>query len=145
MDVGSGAPRGAHSGRRLFHLTTEQVRAPYGVEIVQVTPATIVLEFESTASKQVPVVPAIDGRPAEGFVVGHVMTEPDTVEIVGPESSVGRATEAVTEPVSVAGAREHIRAVVTVGVLDSSLRLKTTRSAVVDVQIMPSSSRARVP
>jgi YbbR domain-containing protein len=43
----------------------------------------------------------------------------------------------VTQPVSVAGARDAVRETVTLGILDSSLRLKNTRSALVTVQIVP--------
>ena len=32
--------RSARPGRRLFHLTANQVRVPYGVDVVQVGPAT---------------------------------------------------------------------------------------------------------
>ena len=46
--------------------------------------------------------------PAPGYVVGKMTVDPPTVEVVGPESAVKRATEALTEPVSVAGAREHV-------------------------------------
>ena len=60
------------SGRRLFQLTPEQVRAPFGVEVVQVTPPTVAMAFENSASRQVPVVPAVDGKPAPGYVVGKV-------------------------------------------------------------------------
>ena len=45
--------------------------------------------------------PPVEGRPAPGFVVGTVTAEPPTVEVIGPESAVERATEALTEPVSV--------------------------------------------
>src|SRR2546428_8704208 len=38
--------RGAHVGGRLYHLTSDQVRAPFGVEVVQITPATIAMIFE---------------------------------------------------------------------------------------------------
>ncbi len=48
--------------------------------------------------------PAVDGRPAPGYVVGPLTADPTTVEVIGPESAVKRATEALTEPVSVAGA-----------------------------------------
>ena len=48
--------------------------------------------------------PAVDGRPAPGYVVGPMSADPSTVEVIGPESAVKRATEALTEPVSVAGA-----------------------------------------
>jgi YbbR domain-containing protein len=129
--------RGVHAGRRLFPLMPEQVRAPFGVEIVQVTPPTIVLVFEPSATKQVPVAATVDGRPAPGFLVGKVTVEPSTVEIVGPESAVKQATEALTEQVSVTGAREIVRETVKVGMADAALRLKTSRPVVVDVQIVP--------
>jgi YbbR domain-containing protein len=64
-------------------------------------------------------------------------SDPAEVEIVGPESAVKRAAAALTEPVSVAGSREPVRQTVTVGVLDSALRLKTSRTAAVAVQILP--------
>jgi hypothetical protein len=129
--------RGAHVGRRLFPLTPDQVRVPFGVEIVQVTPPTVALVFEKSASKQVPVEPRLEGKPAAGFVVGRRTVDPATVEIIGPDSAVERATEALTEPVSVSGARELVRETVKVGMVDSALRLKTSRAAVVEVEIVP--------
>ena len=129
--------RGAQVGQRLFHLTPDQVRIPFGVEIVQITPPTIALLFERSATKAVPIVPPIDGKPAPGFVVGRITSDPATVEIVGPESAVKRAAAALTEPVSVANARDRVRGTVIIGVLDSALRLKNARSAVVDVQVLP--------
>lgn len=129
--------RGARPGRRLIQLTPEQVRVPFGVEVVQVNPATIAMTFEVSASRQVPIVPEVDGKPAPGFIVGKATIDPPTVEVVGPESAVKRVTEAFTEPVSVAGARDRVVEKVTVGVLDSSLRLKNPRPATVTVPIMP--------
>jgi hypothetical protein len=129
--------RGAHVGRRLFPLTPDQVRVPFGVEIVQVTPPTVALVFEKSASKQVPVEPRLEGKPAAGFVVGRRTVDPATVEIIGPDSAVERATEALTEPVSVSGASELVRETVKVGMVDSALRLKISRAAVVEVEIVP--------
>ena len=129
--------RAARSGRRLFPLTPEQVRVPFGVEVVQVMPSAIAMAFEPSASRQVPVVPAVDGRPAPGYVVGQMRADPSTVEVIGPESAVKRASEAMTEPVSVAGARANVSESVTVGVLDPALRLKNPRPATVTVQIVP--------
>jgi hypothetical protein len=129
--------RGARVGTRLFPLTPDQVRVPFGVEIVQVTPPTVALVFESSATKQVPVEPRLEGKPAAGFVVGKRTVDPAVVEIVGPDSAVKRATEAVTEPVWVSGARERVRETVKIGMADSALRLKTSRSVVVEVEVMP--------
>jgi YbbR domain-containing protein len=127
----------AQSGRRLFPLTPEQVRVPFGVEIVQVQPSAVTMAFEMSASREVPIVPAVDGRPAPGFVIGPLTAEPKLVEIIGPDSAVKRATEVVTEPVSVAGATTQVKQSVILGLLDPALRLKTARSALVTVQILP--------
>ena len=110
---------------------------PFGVDVVQITPSALAIELELSATREVPVQPSIDGRPAPGFVVAGRKVDPATVEIVGPESAVKRANEVVTESVSVAGARAPVRETVTLGILDSSVRLKTARSAVVSVDIAP--------
>lgn len=129
--------RAARPGRRLFQLTPENVRVPFGVEVVQVAPSSIVMVFEKTATRPVPIVPEIEGNPAPGFIVGTVTADPKTIEVTGPESAVARATEAVTEAVSVAGARARIAESVRVGLLDPLLRLKTPRSATVRVEVLP--------
>jgi YbbR domain-containing protein len=129
--------RGARAGERLFHLTPEQVRAPFGVEVVQVTPPTVAVVFEKAASRTVPIKPAIEGRPAAGYVLGTSTADPPTVEVTGPESAVRRVTDALTEPVSVAGATRPVQETVTVGTLDPAVRVKTQRTAQVTVQIVP--------
>jgi YbbR domain-containing protein len=129
--------RGARAGRRLFHLTPEQLRAPFGIEVIQVTPPSVAMVFEPTASRQVPVTPEIEGDPAPGYVVGKMIADPPTVEMVGPASAVERVTEAITEPISVDGARAPVRENVTVGFLDPAVRLKIPRSASVVVDVVP--------
>jgi YbbR domain-containing protein len=128
--------RAAKSGRRLFPIGPDQVRVPYGVQVVQVMPSAVALAFEASASRQVPVVPSVDGRPAPGYVVGPMTAEPPSVEVIGPESMVKRVAEVLTEPVTVTGAKEAVKETVNLGVLDASLRLKSAR-AVVTVQVVP--------
>ncbi len=110
---------------------------PFGVEVVQVTPSTIAMMFENTASRRIPVVPAVDGKPAPGYVVGPASADPNAVEVVGPETAVMHATEVWTEPVSVAGAREPVKATVMLGLEDPSLRLRTAKSVTITVPIVP--------
>jgi YbbR domain-containing protein len=129
--------RAARAGRRLYQMTPEHVRAPFGIQVVQVSPASVTLVFERSATRRVTVVPAVEGEPAPGFVVGKLTTSPPAVEIVGPESAIKAASEALTEPVSVAGARSDVSASVMVGLQDPVLRLKAPRSAKVTVQIVP--------
>jgi YbbR domain-containing protein len=127
----------ARAGSRLFHIRTDEVRAPFGVEVSQVVPSTLALELEKSARRTVPVVPAIEGDPAPGFVVGRFSAEPATVEIVGPDSHVRQVAEATTEPVSVKDARSRVRDGVTIGVVDSAVRLAQAQNANVTVEIWP--------
>jgi YbbR domain-containing protein len=127
----------ARPGSRLFHLRPDEVTAPFGIEVSQVQPPTLALELERSARRTVPVVPAVEGTPAPGFVVGRVSSEPPTVEIVGPESRIRQLAEATTEPVSVGGARARVRDVVTIGMADSSVRLVKPQNATVVVEVWP--------
>lgn len=127
----------ARSGSRLFHIRADEVRAPFGVEIAQVVPATLALELEKSATRTVPIVPATEGEPAPGYVIGRVSSDPPKVEIVGPESRVRQVAEATTEPVSIKDAKARVRDGVTVGVIDTSVRLVQPQNAQVTVEIWP--------
>jgi hypothetical protein len=69
--------RSARAGQRLFHLTTGDVRAPFGVEVVQVAPASVPLTFEESLAKTVPFLGAAFGFrlgdffPAQG--IGQIL------------------------------------------------------------------------
>ena len=131
----AGEPPG---NRRLFDMFAGRVRAPFGVEVTQVVPATITVALERGGSpRTVPVVPDIEGQPAEGFVVGRISTVPATVDVIGSESRLAGLSEALTEPVSVVNVSEAVQAVVTVGVADPTLRLATPTTADVTVEIVP--------
>jgi YbbR domain-containing protein len=127
----------ARTGSRLFHLRTDEVRAPFGIEIAQVMPPALSLEVEKLARRTVPIVPATDGDPAPGFVVGRISAEPSTVLVEGPASHVKEVAEATTEPVEIDGKSDRVRDVVTVGVTDSSVRLVQPQNATVVIDIWP--------
>lgn len=127
----------ARPGRRLFHITASQITVPYGTEIMQIGPSTLTVEFELSGIRRVPVEPDVTGRPAEGYEVTAVKSDPDVVEVAGPESALKRLQAAITEPVSVTDQTRSVREVVTIGVPDSNLRLRTPQTAVVTVTISP--------
>jgi YbbR domain-containing protein len=127
----------ARPGSRMFHLRTDEVRAPYGVEVAQVVPGTLALDLETSGRRTVPIVPALDGEPAPGFVIGRVTSDPPTVEVEGPESRLKQLTGATTEPVEVTGSQGRVRDVVTVGISDSALRLVRAQDATITVEVVP--------
>lgn len=127
----------AQSGLRLFHLSPERVKAPFAVDITQVAPASVAIRFEPSATRIVPIRPAVEGEPAPGFIVGMVSANPPTVEVVGPESVLRRVSEAITEPLWVGSAKTDVQSEVVIGLADQGVRLKSTRSAIVTVAIVP--------
>jgi YbbR domain-containing protein len=127
----------ARDGRKILHLTRSQVRAPFGVDVTQVTPASISLTFEASLAKSVPVVPVLEGEPAPGYSAGPATVEPPAVAVVGPESSLRHLKSAVTEAVSLAHATRRVRESVNVGVPDSSIRLKVPMMVTVTVPVSP--------
>lgn len=129
--------REAIPGRKLYQLTPEQVRVPFGVEVTQVTPATIAIVFERSVTRAVVVSPIVEGTPAQGHFIDSVVSEPARIEVVGPESSMRYIDEAITETISVEGADETFTRTVTLGLVDPAVRLKTPQRAVVTVEILP--------
>jgi YbbR domain-containing protein len=131
---------------RLFHLRTDEVRVPYGIDVAQVMPPSIPLSIEKSVRRTVPIMPVTDGDPAPGFVVGRISADPATVQVVGPESHVREVAAATTEPVEIDGKNERVRDNVTVGVLDSSVRLvEQPQSATVVIEILPAPIERDVP
>ncbi len=126
------------AGQRLFDMFADRVVVPPGVEVSNVVPATVTLTLEAAGrARTVPVVPNIEGTPAEGLVVGRITTIPATVDVIGPETRLSTLREALTEPVSIEGATVSLVADVTVGVAEETLRLVEPLSARVEVEIVP--------
>jgi YbbR domain-containing protein len=132
--------RNARPGRRLFHLTAAQVKVPYGIDVMQVAPATLSIEFENSAVRILQVRPSLEGRPAAGYEVQSIKSDPATVEVIGPESALRGLNEAMTEPISIANETRPVNEVVTVGVADPSVRLRAPQTTSVTVQIGPGAS-----
>jgi YbbR domain-containing protein len=127
---------GARPGRRLFTLTSNLVTAPYGVEVMQIAPATLTLAFEGRATRLLPVRPQIEGTPVPGHSVTNVSVTPSQVRIEGPASAVGAVSEVPTEPVSVERATTLVREAVALDLPESGVRLVGgTGTAVVTVTV----------
>ncbi len=131
---------GVRAGRRLFPLTPSQVTAPFGVDVMQVTPAALPLSFEATASAIVPVRPRIEGTPVPGHSVTNVSVTPSQVRVEGPESAVRGVTEVFTELVSIERATSLVREAVTIDTSETDVRLSGGPTAVVTITIAADTS-----
>ncbi len=125
----------ARPGVRVFPLTVDDISVPLGVQVKSVDPATVSLTLEKTATAEVPVKPTIDGDPAPGYDVVDVKCDPATVTAVGPESRVKEGPDALTERISISGARATIVENVSMAISDPAVRLRNPRPARVTVTI----------
>jgi YbbR domain-containing protein len=115
---------GAEEGERIVQLTPDTIQVPFGFRIVKITPSLLTLNLERTQRKAIPVRPRVIGRPAHGFEVAEVASDPAEVRVAGPRSRVQEIESAFTEPVSVEGVDRTTTEIVNVGLEDPLLRLE---------------------
>ena len=115
---------GVREGEHIVHLTSDDIRVPFGVRVVKITPSIITMDFERTLQKTVPIRPRLLGRPGAGFAVAEVVAEPAEVRVAGPKSRVQEMESAYTEPVSVDGASSTVTETVNLGLDDPVLRIQ---------------------
>jgi len=94
---------GAKPGPAIYDIEATHIDAPRGVKVVSRSPARIELEFEPKGRKNVRIRADIEGEPAEGFVLGEILVDPDRVWLAGARSDVLRLNEVVTETLDLTG------------------------------------------
>ena len=98
VDLGDAKP-----SERTFDLTARQVRAPSGLEVVQVVPSDFHIALDTRLTRQVPVHPRVVGTFADGYAIDHIDVNPSVITISGPASRVQGVEAAITDPVDVSG------------------------------------------
>jgi YbbR domain-containing protein len=94
---------GMKPGDRTFDLTANQIILPDKLQPVQIVPSQIHLVFDNRVSKRVPVQPRVIGTFAAGYRIAHVQSDPQELEIIGPQKSVEGVENAITDPIDVTG------------------------------------------
>ncbi|UJR79797.1 YbbR-like domain-containing protein [Sandaracinus amylolyticus] len=89
---------------RLYYFDPERIEVPAGVEITQIAPATIALQWADRAERRLPVHPTIDGRPAPGLMLaGPPEVRPPSAVITGPAPEISPLDHVTTDPIALAG------------------------------------------
>jgi YbbR domain-containing protein len=101
------------SGQRTFSIGPSEVRVPRGIRFVQSIPAQLRFEFEPRAYRMAPVQVRFS-PPPKGYDVAGFKVTPLELQIVGPQSRVGRINSVATDAVdlsAVVGQQEfHVNA-----------------------------------
>src|SRR5262245_39788162 len=129
----------ATAGERTIMLTSQNVQAPFGTEVIRINPSQVRITLEHTVSKTVSVAPTTQGQPADGFEIGKVMVSPGRVRLQGPESRLRSVTSISTAPISVDGKRASLQQTVGVELPDPQLRLQDQSKVEVRIEIRKTS------
>jgi len=96
---------GTGTGEHTYDLTASQVRVPYRIEVVQVTPSEVHIGFDRSLVRQIEIHPRVTGQFEKGFGVVRVTEDPATITVIGPQAHVQAAGPAITDPIDVSGIR----------------------------------------
>lgn len=94
---------GVKAGERTFDLTARQVRQPRDLEVQQIIPSQVRLNFDTILTREVEVKPRVMGSFAPGYRIEKVVTQPPRVSISGPRQRVEAVDSATTDPVDASG------------------------------------------
>jgi YbbR domain-containing protein len=93
----------AKAGERTYDLTSQQVRHPHDVNVMQVLPSQVHLVFDTRLTRVVDVHPRV--TVAEGEQIVKVDSDPGQITITGPRLHVEKVDAAITDPIDAAGTR----------------------------------------
>jgi YbbR domain-containing protein len=95
----------AKPNERTYDLTSQQVRHPRDVTVVQVVPSQLHLAFDTRSTREVEIHPRVTGNFADGEQIVKVEADPARITITGPSRHVDKIDSATTDPVDATGTR----------------------------------------
>ncbi len=126
---------GLKPGEVEIPVKPDMIRAPLGIEVMRVEPATLSLTVERRIRRDVPVVARFKGKPAHGYENDGYTLNPDKVMIEGPEGVVRAVREAVTDKVDISGRKKSFETVVGVVPDRGGVRIVSEGAATLRVSI----------
>jgi len=86
-----------------YDLTSQQVRHPREVTVVQVVPSQLHLSFDTRLTRDVEIHPRVTGNFTNGEQIVKVVADPERITITGPRHHVEKIDAATTDPIDATG------------------------------------------
>jgi YbbR domain-containing protein len=96
---------GSQPQERTFDLTSQQVRHPRELTVIQVVPSQVHLAFDTRLIREVEIHPRVTGTFADGEQIVRVDADPARIIIVGPRHHVENIDAATTDLIDATGTR----------------------------------------
>ena len=100
LEISRNTP-GFDSGTLHLPLSADNFVCPRGIEIIDIDPKSVVLPVQRKISREVAIVPEINGRPRQGWELREVGCFPETVLVTGPERAVNNLSGIATEVLNI--------------------------------------------
>ena len=117
----------AKPGERTFDLTAQQIRHDRQLQVVQVVPGQVHLNFDMRLTREVQVRPRVTGTFVQGEQIGKVRVDPERITITGPRQHVEMVDAATTDPVDASGTTTEASFVTNVYVSDPLVQVVQPR------------------
>lgn len=126
---------GATADERTFDLTTQLVRHPREVAVMQIVPGQLHLAFDTRLKREVDIHPQVTGTFADGEQIVKVEADPPRITIIGPRRHVEKVDTATTDPINASGLRGSAVFTTTVYVPDPLVQVEQTTTVRVTVVV----------
>jgi len=124
-------------GDRTFDLTSQQVRHPSDVTVVQIVPSQLHLAFDTRMTREVEIHPRVTGFGDDEVTF---KADPPRVTITGPRHHVEKIESATTDPIDATGIRGSAVFTTNVYVADPLVQVVQTTSIRVTVLVQKAGS-----
>ncbi|OGR27576.1 MAG: hypothetical protein A2139_00480 [Desulfobacca sp. RBG_16_60_12] len=128
---------GYKSGRHTFSLGPNSLSLPRGVQVVRIQPNPITLTLASTLTRTLPVKPALENNPAEGYELLSANTRPPQVTVRGPYPELADLQSIPTLPIDLSFLKENTVIATDLDFKNLHLALKDPVPILADLQIGP--------
>lgn len=92
----------ADKGTDVYYINKDNIKLPYGLSVMNISPSTVKIKLDETISRTFPVNPVLTGEPRKGYFVSSIKVEPKSVVVKGLKSDVLRLHILKTEPLYIA-------------------------------------------
>jgi hypothetical protein len=125
----------AQPGERRYTLEPEDINVPRNVEVISISPPEVRLLLDTVGEKQVPILPDLTGRPADGWIFEEAVPEPHVARIAGPAATLAHTMAVRTEPVSIQGREGSFSVPTTLAAQAPGIRVREAQIVTVRVRM----------
>jgi len=96
-------------GSHVIQNKPESINFPRGIQVQHIRPANITLKIDRLLEKELPIKPVLKGKPATGFEIASIISDPPTLSLTAPAEILGEEVFLPTQPVDISGRETSLK------------------------------------